>query len=580
MGNNSDASYDPPDSSEQRGLFAQLDESLKTLTDNRQAWADADAETRVDLISSIKERAVRRLPDVVEDGLAAKSIDPDSPAAADEWLATGVAVARTLRLTEETLCGLNRKGRPPLPAGAIHERPDGRVTIDVTPSSVWDRLAYRGFTASIWLDESISRDDVDDHLAAFHRQSTPRPARTSLVLGAGNVASIPLLDAVYKMFVEGQTCLVKLHPITDYLLPHVRDIFKPAIDQGWLAFVTGDADVGDYLCNHDAVDNIHITGSHHTHNAIVFGTGSEQRTRMEENRPKLDKPITSELGNVTPVIVAPGPWSEQDLEMQAANLATQLANNSGFNCNALRVLVLPEQWDRREALVDRIEQKLEEIGPRSAYYPGAHDRYETFTSAHDQVDTIGDPEDDELPWALLRDVPADDHDHIAFREESFCSVAAETRLPGATPREFLHNAVDFCNSVLWGTLGASILIHPETHRSAESALETAIDNLDYGTVAINHWMAIGYALGAPGWGAAPGHTYTDIGSGIGFVHNAFMIDSIHKNVVRGPFRPRPTPPWFSTNPLGPKIAPALVELEADPSLGRAASAVWSTLTGS
>jgi acyl-CoA reductase-like NAD-dependent aldehyde dehydrogenase len=558
----------------------ELEESLTQLADQRQAWADADLETRIDLLSDIRQRAVSIMPDVVRGGLDAKGIDPESPAAADEWLATGVSVTRTLRLTEETLRKLDKhQQRPPVRGGAIDQRANGQVTVDVLPLSMWDRLAYRGFSAKLWLDPSIDRDDAQDHFAAFHRQPTPRPARTCLVLGAGNVASIPLLDAIYKMFVEGQTCMVKLHPLTDYLLADARRMFQPAIDKGWVKFTTGDADAGDYLCNHDIVDTIHITGSHHTHDAIVFGTGDEGEQRKRERRPKLDKPITSELGNVTPVIVVPGPWSDSDLDAQAANIATQLANNSGFNCNAIRVLVVPEHWDRRAALLERIEQKLADIGTRSAWYPGARNRYDKFVDSHDDVDTIGDPADDELPWAILKDVPHDDHEHLAFREESFCSVTAETRLPGDSPTEFLETAVDFCNNVLWGTLGASILIHPETQRSTEKAVEQAIADLEYGTVALNHWIAISYAIGATGWGAYPGHTYSDIQSGIGFVHNALMVDSIDKNVLRGPFRPTPTPPWYSTNPMGPRIAPALVELEAEPSISNAASSIWSAVTG-
>ena len=89
----------------------------------------------------------------------------------------------------------------------------------------------------------------------------------------------------------------------------------------------GGADVGAYCAAHRDVDEIHITGSARTHDAIVFGTGPVGERRKRENRPLTPKRITSELGNVSPTIVVPGPWSEADVEFQAAHIATQKMHN-------------------------------------------------------------------------------------------------------------------------------------------------------------------------------------------------------------------------------------------------------------
>ena len=42
----------------------------------------------------------------------------------------------------------------------------------------------------------------------------------------------------------------------------------------------------------------------------VFGAGPEGIERKRRNQPCLAKRLTAELGNVTPVIVVPGPWSD------------------------------------------------------------------------------------------------------------------------------------------------------------------------------------------------------------------------------------------------------------------------------
>ena len=69
------------------------------------------------------------------------------------------------------------------------------------------------------------------------------------------------------------------------------------------------------------------------------GQGAEGARRKRENRPLLAKPITSELGNVSPIVVVPGEWSDADLDFHAENLATQMTQNGGFNCNAAKVIV-------------------------------------------------------------------------------------------------------------------------------------------------------------------------------------------------------------------------------------------------
>ena len=77
------------------------------------------------------------------------------------------------------------------------------------------------------------------------------------------------------------------------------------------ASVYGDADAGSYAAHHPAVDDVHITGSVRTHEVIVWGADPVERERRKAiNDPLLKKPITSELGNVTPWIIVPGPYSE------------------------------------------------------------------------------------------------------------------------------------------------------------------------------------------------------------------------------------------------------------------------------
>ena len=46
-----------------------------------------------------------------------------------------------------------------------------------------------------------------------------------LVLGAGNVSSIPATDTISKVFQEGQVVLLKMNPVNEYLGPIFERLF-------------------------------------------------------------------------------------------------------------------------------------------------------------------------------------------------------------------------------------------------------------------------------------------------------------------------------------------------------------------
>jgi hypothetical protein len=106
---------------------------------------------------------------------------------------------------------------------------------------------------------------------------------------------------------------------------------------------------------------------------------------------------------------------------------------------------------------------------------------------------------------------------------------------------------------LWGTLSASIIVHPRTLNDPEAreAVERAIDRLRYGSVVVNHWSAAPYAMVSPPWGAAPGSTPSDIQSGIGFVHNTYLLEDVAEDGRAGPFHP-PIAPDVVPHPPGPE----------------------------
>jgi len=180
---------------------------------------------------------------------------------------------------------------------------------------------------------------------------------------------------------------------------------------------------------------------------------------------------------------------------------------------------------------------------------------------------------------LIPDVPADADSEPCFEVEAFLALLAQTSLPAPDVPTYLEHATAFCNNRLYGTLSCCIIIAPKTAKAHAKALDQAIANLRYGSIAINHWAALAYAFGSTAWGAFPGHTLQDIGSGIGSVHNTLLFDKPQKNVVRGPFKPNPKPPWYVTHRRSHLLGPKLVQMEHKPSWLKLPGIVWHALRG-
>ena len=139
--------------------------------------------------------------------------------------------------------------------------------------------------------------------------------------------------------------------------------------------------------------------------------------------------------------------------------------------------------------------------------------------------------------------------------------------------------MEFCNDRLHGTLNAGLVVHPRTRRELDGAIDRAVDELRYGSVAINHWPAMSYGLGATPWGAFPGQPLNDVQSGRGFVHNTWLFERPQKSVIEGPFRVLPKPAWFVTHTAAQEVGRELTRLEGDRSLLHLPAILWNALMG-
>jgi aldehyde dehydrogenase (NAD(P)+) len=455
------------------------------------------------------------------------------------------------------------------------------VEVKVVPTSGLDAALFSGFTVHELMLPGVTAAAVREKQASFFQQNEPRGG-VSLILGAGNVSSIPPTDALYKLFAEGYVTLIKMNPVNEWVGPHLEKAFKPFIDRGFMRIAYGAGDVGKYLVEHQGVNDVHITGSNHTHDLIVWGPpGEERERRKRENNPVLKKRITSELGNVSPVAVVPAQYSAGELEFMAKNVAAMITNNASFNCNAAKILITAEGWPQRDQFMAHIERTLGETPTRLAYYPGAFDRYQKLTSNREKVKKLGSGSEKNLPWTILYDIDSAKMDEPLFSTEPFCSILSETRLDAKEPAEFVVKATKFMNETLWGTLNAMFVVPPKLEASGEvgKAIDDAIISLRYGTVAINHWPAVVFATMSPAWGGHPSATLQDVQSGIGWVHNTYLLEGIEKSVLRGPLTVFPKPAWFGDNKKVAAIGKKLLKFEHSPSWLKVPSIAITALQG-
>ena len=559
-------------------LYPALDAAVTAAQSRKDNWPAVSVSARIDLLDALIQRVVALADRWVAASCHAKGIAPHSPVALEEWVGGPYLILQYLHLLRQSLCDIQTCGRPRIP-GPVTRRPNGQVVAQVFPQNIYDRLFYRGITAEVWLEPDVTLANLPETQAvAYHLPN--QAGKVTLVLGAGNVSCLGPTDFLYKLFIENRVVVYKSNPVTAYLDPLIAEGFAPLIESGFLQLVSGGAAEGAYLSQHPGIDEIHLTGSDKTFEAIVFGCGAEGAQRKANRQPLLTKPVTGELGNISPVIIVPGPWRETDLDYHARSLASMLTNNAGCNCLTTRVIINHAAWPQRRPLLDKTRALLSRIPPRQAYYTGAHKRYHTFIAAHPQAEQFGHSTDGQLPWTLIPDIDPTRND-ICFNTEAFCSLYAETGLDAANIPDYIDRAVEFANEKLWGTLNVTLIVHPASlHDPAiAAAVDRAIENLRYGTVSLNQWAVVGYGLVSPTWGGFPGHDLYNIQSGIGVVHNTFMFSRPQKSVIRAPFIVTPTPVWFVNHRTGHELGPKLTRFAASPSPWQLPGLFWSALRG-
>lgn len=305
---------------------------------------------------------------------------------------------------------------------------------------------------------------------------------------------------------------------------------------------------------------------------------------------------------MSPVVICPGEWSDNDLRLKAEEICRNVASNASCNCLANKVIVTSAGWPQREAFLQKLREGFAKMHPRAVYYPGSMEKLAAFRACAPRAprcrrsfhrhskplfevsgplfgemseiliksaltpraatdftlssrvpaipaaiplsaaptrpprhSTLGRPSPrdaaltsstsvrsrcrrqlvflhvfDPIVSSPPADFPASHHplvalsffrmlkrvlrvcagldaskDEVAFREEPWATVLSEVPLKAETVPDFLESATQFCNNKLWGTLSATIFIHPREEKAHGGALSRFLREMRYGAVAVN-----------------------------------------------------------------------------------------------
>ncbi len=550
---------------------------VESLAAGARAHADRDPAARAALARAVARQVATAADDWIDAALAVKcrgermaaSVAPPTAARAEEAATGPVVTLRLLAITARALDDVAQRGVPTLvrPPRLLSARGAGGeprfVGMDVLPApGLWDGAVFGGHSA-------VVRCANPGGLEAFARSwreeaaTRPRGGGVCVVLGAGNVTGLSIADAITQVFEHGRAVLLKLHPLHAPLEPVLRAACGPLVESGLLAIVAGGPDVAREAVHHSLVTHVHMTGGQAAFDALVWGGPGP---RSPGAVPVLAKPVTCELGNVTPWIVVPGRYAARPLRAQADLVAASILNNTSFNCIATKCIVTARDWEQREEFLALVRARLESQPARPAWYPGATAAWETLAGT-------APPADGTLPAILRTGLdPAAEPGWI--EREWFLPAAVEVPLPAASIDAFCGAAGDFVRG-LPGSLAASVTAPAGLPSHDARRVDLLVEHLEYGVVARNTWSALAYALANVPWGGYPGGTLADPRSGIGRVHDPLLLPLVHNTIISGPLAPWPAPAWVPWHPRGAALARGVVDAYAALATGH--GALWPML---
>ena len=215
-------------------LISMLEESIKNIKDVAYYWATVSAENK-------------GVSNTVAEG--------------EEWLGGPFATVFGIQYYIDTLKDLNK----PLNEELFNNNLN---TYKVFPNNFLEKIFFPFISAEIKFNKNIKFSEIEEY-RGFAMRYKHDPS-ISLILGAGNVSCIPLLDAIYHLVAKRSVVYIKLNPVNEYLLPVYEKVFNNFISLGYMVITKGTVEESKYMTEHNGIDHIHLTGSDETYEILCM----------------------------------------------------------------------------------------------------------------------------------------------------------------------------------------------------------------------------------------------------------------------------------------------------------------------
>jgi hypothetical protein len=511
-----------------------VDRIVTNVAAKAEEWKAVPVDKKVELLQQILKNTIREHDTwcaLAQESRGVHPTDPRHGCARADIIVTGPAMFGSyLNGLISTLQHCSKHDGVPPPPRSVRKI-EG---IHKSVATLWPRT-FLDYTESVGLKGELVLDDETPEQFSLEETCIGGVAG---ILGAGNIDAPT--DILCQMFLKGRVCVFKPNPVNEKQHTVVAGkILEPLIRAGYLAYVCGGNDVGAALVKDSRMDEIVLTGSMSTYEAIKPLVKDIERT-----------PICAELGGVNPWIVVPGKaWNARSIDQHARHLAFSRMSNNGHTCVGPQVVLVAKDWPWRREFFGRVRFWLGQHAGSPPFYPGS-DKTHSYFSTVPKAEVIIDGEDafdkQQRPILISNVLVTTDEENqkdtnSVLTREAFCPVLAEVPIDytigsnDATKYDsmaYLRSAIQYTERNCFGSLSANILIPDEEVRKHSKELDRIICEMPFGIVGVNLFPGFAYSLPMLIWGAPPGQPQ----SGIGFLGNAHGYKHPQKAVLRAPFQ--------------------------------------------
>lgn len=348
------------------------------------------------------------------------------------------------------------------------------------------------------------------------KQINPLDKKAGIIAisGAGNYSSS--VEMVKALFFENKAVIHKPHQNNVETDKIWAKIFQPLIDRKALVFI--EPEEGRAMTGLEGLHAIYFTGSSGVAHAI-------------QKNAKV--PLISECGGNNPLLIIPGekPWTDKEIAHQALQVVSVGKMNGGAVCGRVQTIITSKKWPQRQQFLNAVKKAIsEDTYAVGTYYPGVEETKKAFLENQPTAEVLK-VENGKYPTTDVVLIPDIQEDDFAVKNEAFCQIFSEIALDTENNvDDYLAKATIFCNEKLLGTLGCMIAVDNETMKKHEARICQAINELNYGGIAINTIPPNIFMNAYLTWGGC-NENQEDFISGVGNFGNAHNYENVIKSVL-------------------------------------------------